>query len=94
MPWFSIDGQEIVDQRDFEQEHIDNLQDRELLAKIEEMVRGADPQTQEIFRLRAYGEHSFPEIAAVMVQTEAKVKARYYRLIAKIRKELDQDGTR
>lgn len=67
------------------------LHDRALLARAEELVRQADPLEQEVFRLRLYAGLSFPEIAAAAGQPEAKIKSRYYRLMAKLRKELLSD---
>lgn len=64
------------------------LEDRALLVLAEDIVRRADGLDQEIFRLHIYGGESFPSIAAATGQGEAKVKSRYYRLLAIIRKEL------
>lgn len=64
---------------------------RVLISRIEEVVRGLDPDLQEIFRLRLYGEYSFPEIARMTGEAEEKVKARYYRLVKRLRKEFDHD---
>lgn len=61
--------------------------DRLLLREIEEFVRGQDPLDQEVFRLHLYAGYSFPEIAEATGQAEAKLKARYYRLLQKIRRE-------
>lgn len=82
--YFSIEDYDIEDEKDF----IEDIQNKELLHTIEEFVRGMEPQVQEVFRLRVYGEYPFPEIAAVLSQPEAKIKAQYYRLAAKIKKEI------
>lgn len=84
--------EDITDGRDFEQEMIERVCSQEWLEKIEAVVQGAEPQVQEVFRLRVYGEYPFPEIAAAAAQPEAKIKAQYYRLTAKIRKELGGYG--
>ena len=65
--------------------------DRLLLRDIEEFVRGADPLDQEVFRLHLYADYSFSEIAAAMGEAEEKLKARYYRLLRRIRKEFASD---
>lgn len=65
---------------------------RELLHGIEEYIRSLDPKLQEIFRMRVYGECSFPDIARTMDEPEAKIKACYYRLQKRIRKEFQIDG--
>ena len=59
---------------------------------IEGYVSGLDPGEQAVFRLRIYGEKTFPEIAAAMGEPEAAVKSRYYRLIGRLRKEFGADG--
>ena len=61
--------------------------DREFRERVEAFICGFDPAVQEVFRLRVYGEYRFSEIAAATGEPEAKIKARYYRLIAKLREE-------
>jgi len=68
------------------------VQDRALLEQIEDYVSALDPRVQAVFRLRLYGEKSFPEIAAALGQSEAAVKAQYYRLMGRLRKEFGEDG--
>lgn len=69
------------------------VRDRMLLEQIETYVSALDPQIQAVFRLRLYGEKSFPEIAAALGQTESAVKSQYYRLMGRLRKEFDpHDG--
>lgn len=84
--YLPIEEQELVDEWDF----VETIQNQELLRQAEELVCGAEPQIQEVFRLRVYGGHSFPEIAAVLEQPESKIKAQYYRFAAKVRKELEE----
>ena len=67
------------------------VHDKMLLARAEELVRREEPLDQEIFRLHVYGQCSFPQIAAVTGQAEAKIKSRYYRLVTRLRKELTDD---
>lgn len=67
------------------------VHDQALLAQAEELVRQEEPLEQEIFRLHVYGQCSFPQIAAVTGQAEAKIKSRYYRLMTRLRKELTDD---
>ncbi len=68
------------------------VHDRALLAQAETLVRREDPLEQEIFRLHVYGGCPFPQIAAVLGQPEAKIKSRYYRLLARLREELTDDA--
>ena len=67
------------------------VHDQALLAQAEELVRQEEPLEQEIFRLHVYGQCSFPQIAAVTGQAEAKIKSRYYRLMTRLREELTDD---
>ena len=50
-------------------------------------VNSAFLSWEAVYRLRLYGERTFPEIAAALGQPEAAVKTRYYRLMARLRKE-------
>lgn len=79
-----VEDQTITDSRDFTEE----IQNREMLRKAEELVCGMEPQVQEVYRMRVYGEYPFAEIAKALAQPESKIKAQYYRLMAKIRKTL------
>ena len=84
----SLDDMEVSSEEDFAA----RIQDRALLEQIEDYVSGLDPEEQSVFRLRIYGEKSFPEIAAALEEPEAAVKSRYYRLMGRLRKEFDADG--
>lgn len=70
-----------------EEDYVSDVCDKVLLEQIERYVSGLDPEIQTVFRLHLYGEKSFPEIAAIQGQPEAAVKARYYRLMHRLRKE-------
>ena len=67
------------------------VHDQALLEAIEAYVSGLAPGEQAVFRLRIYGEKTFPEIAAALEEPEAAVKSRYYRLMGRLRKEFDAD---
>lgn len=68
----------------------DMVLNQELLRQIEAALCNAPPDVQEVFRLRIYAEYSFPEIARSTGQDEAKVKAQFYRLLKRLRKEFLQ----
>ena len=68
------------------------VHDRALLEAFEGYVSGLAPGEQAVFRLRIYGEKTFPEIAAALEEPEAAVKSRYYRLLGRLRKEFGADG--
>lgn len=80
-----LEDAEVPDPEDFAA----RVRDRALLEEIEAYVSALSPQVQAIFRLRVYGERSFPEIAAALGEKEAAVKTRYYRLMGRLRKEFD-----
>lgn len=81
---------------DFEQpaedDFIQQIHDRALLKRIEDYISRLGQGEQMVFRLRIYGEKSFPEIAAALAEPEAAVKSRYYRLIGRLRKEFGHDA--
>ena len=76
----------------WEEDFTTQIQNRALLEQIEAYVSGLEPQAQAVFRLRLYGEQSFPEIAAALDEPEAAVKSRYYRLLGRLREEFDPHG--
>lgn len=78
-----LEDMELPDPEDFAAQ----VRNRALLEEIEAYVSALSPQLQAIFRLRIYGERSFPEIAAALGEQEAAVKTRYYRLMHQLRKE-------
>lgn len=63
--------------------------DRLLLEQIEVYVSSFSTDLQRIFRLRLYGGLPFSQIASSLCRTESAVKAGYYRLVEKIRKEFE-----
>lgn len=75
-----------------EDDFLSQIQDRELLEQIEARVAGLSPQVQAVFRLRVYGQQSFPDISLALDEPEAAVKARYYRLLGRLREEFDPNG--
>ena len=83
MTWLELKDVQWVEEKDFNE----SLYQKELLGAINQYVASYRPEIQEVFRLRVYGELSFPEIASLLAQKEEKIKAQYYRLIKKIREE-------
>jgi len=62
-----------------------NLQNRELLQKIEEHIETLPSEIQRIFRLHLYSDMTFARIAESMDLSESTVKTKFYRTIKKIR---------
>lgn len=79
----SLDEIEAADEIDFTKQ----LEQSDLLMKIEEYISHFLPLAQQIYRLHIYGEFTFKQIAADLNISEATVKSHYYRLQEKIRKE-------
>jgi RNA polymerase sigma factor (sigma-70 family) len=81
--WLELKDVQWVEEKDYDE----SLCQKELLGAINQYVSSFLPEIQEVFRLRVYGELSFPEIASLLAQKEERIKAQYYRLVKKIREE-------
>ena len=57
--------------------------------KIMQILKKQDEVSERIFMMRAYEEHSFTQIAQMMGMNQGAVKARYYKTVKLIRKELE-----
>lgn len=88
----AFDGTDLPDERIPDMSEL--TADRDLLARIEERVASCDPAVQEVFRLHLYAEWSFAQIAEAVGESESTVKARYYRLMALLRKEFGDERQR
>jgi RNA polymerase sigma-70 factor (ECF subfamily) len=55
--------------------------------EVEAYIAALPYETSRILRLHIYGGYSFPEIAQMLKQPEAKIKSQYYRAIKQVRKE-------
>ena len=85
--------EELDDNQWLEEVEIDEkLLEKEMLETVNRYVATFRPEIQEVFRLRVYGGLSFKEISELLVEKEEKVKAQYYRLITKIRKEFKDEA--
>lgn len=78
---------DIADEQDF----IRQIEQSELLLKIERYVSCFPPIVQQIYRLHIYGDFTFAQIALDLNVPESTVKSHYYRLQKKIRKEFYHD---
>lgn len=82
---------DIADARDEFAELIDAEADAALAARAGELLRCQPDDVQRIVRLRAYGGHSFPEIAFALKEPESAVKACYYRAVREIRAQVERE---
>jgi RNA polymerase sigma-70 factor (ECF subfamily) len=79
----SIDETLPVSEEDF----TERLADTDFCKSVCEYVGGSPPDTQQIFRLRIFGDYTFAQISAMLEVPESSVKSKYYRLISRLRKE-------
>ena len=78
-----LEDVEIAEEMDF----IDCIADKDLFEKIINSVNTLPAETQAIFRLRVFGDQTFPQIAESLHMPENSVKSKYHRLLAVLRKE-------
>ena len=71
---------------------IARLADKELCGRILNVVDAMPVETQAVFRLRVFGDCTFPQIAATLHMKENSVKSKYHRLLTLLRKEFEPDG--
>ena len=70
-----------------------DMDQAELLQKIECFVSGFQTDVQQIFRLHIYGGQTFQEIAVLTEMPESSVKSKYYRLLKQVRREFYDEYT-
>lgn len=64
-----------------------DFENKELLQKITAYLSTFEGTSQQIFRLKVFGDYPFWEIAMALSMPESTVKSKYYRLLKIIRKE-------
>ena len=70
-----------------------DIDQAELLQKIECFVSSFQTDVQQIFRLHIYLGQTFQEIAVLTEMPESSVKSKYYRLLKQIRREFYDEYT-
>lgn len=60
-------------------------------ASLQSYLNTLDVRSQQILRLKVYGEHTFSEIAALLSLPESTVKSKYFRLLKKLREEFKDE---
>lgn len=81
-----IDNVDIHHKEDF-QIALENKEDVERIICI---VNSLDVSSQEIFRLKIFGDYTFLEISNVLEIPESTAKTRYYSMLRKIRKDFKE----
>lgn len=83
-----IDSIPITSEEDFEA----RLENRDFAGYILELILKEDKLSQEIFRLKLFAEQTMAQIAKTLEIPESTVKSKYYRLLSKLRKELEREN--
>lgn len=68
-----------------------SLEYREDYEKVAAFVNTLDARSQQVIRLKLFGEYTFQEIAEIEKIPESTVKTRYYAALRKIRNEMKED---
>ena len=70
-----------------ETEFTKQVEDNDLISQVMEYVNSLDVTAQQIFRLKFFAEHTFSQIANLLILPEATVKTKYYRSLKTLREE-------
>lgn len=62
-----------------------------LAASLHAYMHTFDVRSQQILRLKVYGEYTFGEIAGLLALPESTVKSKYFRLIKKVREAFQDE---
>lgn len=71
---------------------LDMILDKDVVEKIEAMIRKFKPPVPEIIRLKIWEDMSFEEIAEILNKSTSAVKMSYYRALKKVQEELQKEG--
>lgn len=78
-----IEDTTIEDKDDF----IKNIENKEEVEKVLNLVNLMKSDLQEIFRLKIFSDYTFTQIASILKIPESTVKTKYYSIIRKIKSE-------
>lgn len=79
-----IDAYDLEDPQDWTV----SLEYREEVEKVTALINQLDAVTQQVMRLKLFGEYTFQEIAHMANIPESTVKTKYYAALKRIRKEM------
>lgn len=77
----AIEDTTIQDKDDF----IKNIENKEEVEKVLNLVNSMKSDLQEIFRLKIFSDYTFTQIAEILKVPESTVKTKYYSVIKKIK---------
>lgn len=83
--------EESIDDYQFEDEHdmVITLEYKEDFERVTKLVNDLDAGSQQIIRLKLFGEYTFQEIASIEMMPESTVKTKYYTALKQIRKRME-----
>ncbi len=82
-----VDEIKVYDEKEF----IKEIEENDLIKRLQQYINTLDTDSQQIFRLKFYGECTFKQIAQQLGIKEPTVKTKYYRLINQVRKEFKDE---
>lgn len=82
-----IEDMDIPDESEFTRQ----IDIKALLWRLQDYVNSLETDLQQIFRLKFFGGHTFPQIAALLSLPESTVKSKYYRLLKVLREEFKDE---
>lgn len=68
-----------------------NFTNKALLNNINNYLNSVEATSQQVFRLKVFGNYAFREIAVLVSMPESTVKSKYYRLLKMIREEFGDE---
>lgn len=74
-----------------EEEFTRQVEINDLYLRLQQYVNSLDVTTQHIFRLKFFGDCTFARIGELLSMPESTVKSKYYRLLAMLRKEFEDE---
>jgi RNA polymerase sigma-70 factor (ECF subfamily) len=70
---------------------VKNLEDREELRRVEEILQTLPPKQREVFILKRFEELSYPEISEITGQAVGTLKTNYFHALKKIMQRIKND---
>lgn len=64
----------------------------DFVERVAEFINSLDVATQQIFRLKFWGEYTFAKVAELLNLPEATVKTKYYRLLKTLKEEFKDEN--
>ncbi|MBO0993886.1 RNA polymerase sigma factor [Bacillus sp. SD088] len=82
-----LEDEDVQDQNDF----VLSLEYKEDIEKITGLINQLETVSQEIIRLKLFGEYTLQEIAEMVQAPLSTVKTKYYKALKEIKKKMEED---